>query len=105
LIGTVSCIQIYGSGAAKFPEPVTAEERQESARDAIQRAVKDKADHYSRAKDITLLVIPYGSLSAEEMVTLTEPWKNCFHAICLLSFMDVVIAWPELCVLRGKEPF
>ena len=89
-----------------FVPAESLEELQASAREAIPRVVKEKADkRYSESKDITLLVITNGSLSAEEMARLTEPWKNCFHAICLLSLMDVVMAWPELCVLSGKEPF
>jgi hypothetical protein len=68
--------------------------------------VKKKAELYSQeGKVITLFVITNGSLSAQELVDLTRPWKNCFRAICLLCWMDVVIAWPELRVLRGKEPF
>jgi hypothetical protein len=92
--------------AAKLAKPVTGEELRASAREAIPRVVEKKADQYrSGGEDITLLIITNGSLSAEEMAQLTEPWKNCFHTICLLRLLDVVMAWPELRVLSGEEPF
>ena len=87
------------------PKPVTGEELRESAKEAIPRAVRKKADNYrTEGKALTLLVITNGSLSPEEMARLTEPWKNRFQAICLLSMMDVVVAWPKLGVLEGREP-
>jgi hypothetical protein len=54
---------------------------------------------------MTLLVCTDTSLPAEEMVRLTEPWKGRFEAIYLLCRTDVVLAGPELRVLRGKKPF
>ncbi|MCH8098090.1 MAG: hypothetical protein IID53_13540 [Proteobacteria bacterium] len=86
----------------------TSEQRQASAREAIPRVVGQKADkHYAGQAPTTLLVCTDDgrTLSAEEMARLTEPWKDRFEAIYLLCGMDVVMAWPTLCVLRGKEPF
>lgn len=86
----------------------TAEQRRESAREAIPRVVGQKADkHYAGQAPTTLLVYADDgrALSAEEMARLTKPWKNCFDAIYLLCGMDVVRAWPERRVLRGGQPF
>ena len=72
-------------------------------------AVRRKAEKYSKvsdlAKSLTLLVIENGSLSDSEMARLTQPYKNCFEAIYLLSWQGVVMAWPDLRVLRGQTAF
>ena len=84
------------------------EQRQANAREAIPRVVQHKvAKHYADIVHTTLLVYSDDArtLLAEEMGQLTEPWKNCFEAIYILCGMDVVMAWPELHVIRGKEPF
>lgn len=105
------------SGSRMFEEPrelrkegfatvQSIEELEASAREAIPRVVREKAEkHYSGGKRISLLVITNGSLSAEEMACLTECWRDHFEAIYLLCGMDVVRAWPDLHVLRCKEPF
>jgi hypothetical protein len=90
----------------RIPRPVTGEERRKIAREAIPTAVRKKAEKYSRASDLTkgftLLVIENESLSDSEMARLTEPYKNCFEAIYLLSWQGLVMAWPDLRVLRGQ---
>ena len=84
----------------------TAEQRRASAREAIPRAVgKKAAKHYAEPPTLLVYADDGRALSAEEMARLTEPWKDRFEAIYLLCGMDVVMAWPELRVLRGKEPF
>lgn len=86
----------------------TRERRQASAREAIPRAVGQKANkHYAGGAPTTLVVYSDDGrvLSAEEMARLTEPWKDCFAAIYLLCGMDAVMAWPKRCVLRGTKPF
>lgn len=86
----------------------TTEQRQEYAREAIPRVISKKANkNYGEQLSTTLLVYSDDAraLSAEEMRRLTGPWKNCFEAIYILCGMDVVMAWPELRVIRGKEPF
>ena len=90
---------------ATSPEPVTGGELDQIAREAIPRAAKKEASKYSNAHTLTLLIVTSGSLSCEEMASLTEHWKKCFHAICLLRLIDFVIVWPRLKVLSGTEPF
>jgi hypothetical protein len=93
---------------AKRGEIVLAESHEQlqaSAREAIPRVVKQKANkHYAGQTPTTLLVCANTSLSAQEMAHLTEPWKDCFDAIYLLCGMDAVMAWPQLDILRGREP-
>jgi hypothetical protein len=93
----------------RIPRPITGEELRKIAREAIPTAVRRKAEKYSKvsdlAKSLTLLVIENGSLSDSEMARLTEPYKNCFEAIYLLSWQGVVMAWPDLRVLRGQTAF
>jgi hypothetical protein len=84
----------------------TLEERQESAREAIPRAVKRKADkNYAEPPTLLIYTDDGRALTAPELARLTMPWKDRFPAIYLLCGMDVVEAWPELHVLKGKGPF
>jgi hypothetical protein len=91
---------------ATSPKPITTtdEEHRERRRGAIAAAVRKKCGKPYPA-DTTLVIVADASLSCEEMKRLTEPAKDCFAAIYLLCDMDVVRAWPDLCVLRGEEGF
>ncbi len=90
----------------EFAPAEAYEQRRASAREAIPRAVgKKAAKHYAEPPTLLVYADDGRALSAEEMARLTEPWKNCFAAIYLLCGMDVVMAWPTLRMLRGKEPF
>jgi hypothetical protein len=92
----------------EFVPAETSEQLQASAREAIPRICEQKAAKYyagSRRTSLLILVGAGPALSAQEMARLTEPWKDRFEAIYLLCGMDAVIAWPELSVLKGKEPF
>jgi hypothetical protein len=88
------------------PTTRTLEMRQESAREAISRAVKDKADkNYTPPPSLLIYTDDGRALTARELARLTMPWKDSFPAIYLLCGMDVVEAWPELHVLKGTEPW
>jgi hypothetical protein len=90
----------------KIVRALTDQQRQASAREAIPRAVKVKAGkHYASPPTLLIYADDGRALLAEETAGLTMPWKNCFAGIYLLCGMDVVQAWPELHVLKGKEPF
>lgn len=84
----------------------TIEMRQESAREAIPRAVKKKVSkHYTPPPSLLVYTDDGRGLTARELALLTKPWKDSFPAIYLLCGMDVVEAWPELHVLKGHtEP-
>jgi hypothetical protein len=82
----------------------TYEERQASAREAIPRVVKQKANkNYVVPPSLLIYTDDGRALVAQDLKELTRPWKDHFHAIYLLCGMDVVEAWPVLHVLQGKE--
>jgi hypothetical protein len=84
----------------------TFEQRRASALEAIPRRCKEKSEkQYATPPTLVIHTDDGLAISAEEMAHLTEPWKDRFAAIYLLCGMDAVMAWPELRVLRGKEPF
>jgi hypothetical protein len=82
------------------------EQSQTDAREAIPRMVRKKAGK-SYPGSTTLLVSTGDgwALSLAEIARLTEPWKDRFKAIYLFRGIDVIKAWPELRVLKTKEPF
>lgn len=81
------------------------EERKAIAREAIPRVVKQKAaKNYDTPPTLLVYTDDGRALTASELARLTKPWKDAFSAIYLLCGMDVVEAWPALCVLEGKEP-
>ena len=96
---------MYEHGEA--PPIGDVETKRSIAREAIPRVCRQKAEkHYAGHGPTNLLIYvnPGLVLSPEEMARLTATWKDDFEAIYLLCGMDVVMAWPELRVLRGKEP-
>ncbi len=98
-------LAMYERGEA--PPIGDAETKRKIAREAIPRVCYQKAKkHYAGQRRTSLLIYVNAGpvLSAEEMARLTATWKNEFKAIYLLCGMDTVVAWPEVSVLRGKEP-
>ena len=92
------------------------EKRRDEVREAIPRAVKQKAERcYSTPPH--LLVYPmivqtpvatYPLFSVDEMALLTEPYKNNFKSIWVLSGIEDVRLWPErkiLSVPSSQDPF
>ena len=98
-------LAMYERGEA--PPIESAETKRRIAREAIPRVCRQKAEkHYVGEGPTSLLIYVNAgpAVSAEEMARLTETWKDDFEAIYLLCGMDAVMAWPEVRVLRGKEP-
>lgn len=83
----------------------TSKVRRAIAREAIPRVVRKKADkHYAVPPTLLVLSDDGRALSAEEMRQLTEPWKDRFAAIYVLSGLDAVKTWPKMAILRAKTP-
>ena len=83
------------------------ETKRKIAREAIPRCCRQKAEkHYANRGRINLVIYVNSGpvLTPEEMVCLTEPWKDDFEAIYLFRVTDVVKTWPELQVLTSKKP-
>jgi hypothetical protein len=98
-------LTMYEHGEA--PPIGDAETKQKIAREAITRVCRQKVGkHYASQKSTSLLIYVNAGpvLSAKEMARLTESWKDSFEAIYLLCGMDAVMVWPEVRVLKGKEP-
>jgi hypothetical protein len=84
----------------------TFEQSQADAREAISRMVGKKAGkHYAEPPTLLVSTGDGWALPPEEIGGLTEPWKDRFKAIYLFRGIDVVLVWPELSVLKVKEPF
>lgn len=95
------------SKRGEAPPVENAETKQKIAREAIPRVCRQKAEkHYAGREPTSLLIYVNAGpvLTPEEMTKLTETCKDAFEAIYLLCGMDAVRAWPDMRVMKGKEP-
>jgi hypothetical protein len=95
--------------------------RQAQAREAISRVCEQKVIRYTGSANSEklvpaslLLYLNIGQvlsnsgtlLSVDEMVELTEPYRNSFQSIWVLCGIEVVRTWPDGKVLRAtRDPF
>jgi len=98
------------------------DERRAYALEAIPRICEKKVKRYLGAKtdkkvSVNLLIymtqvqaptVLYPVITVDEMVTLTEPYKNKFESIWLLCGNEDVRVWPKPKILgtpQGQDPF
>jgi hypothetical protein len=106
--------QIYKLG--EFPPIDCPEKRRNDLLEAIPRVVKLKAErHYNPQPNLLVYLMiaqtPLVSsplMTVDEMAALTEPYKNNFKSIWILSEKEHVRAWPERKILAlptDQDPF
>lgn len=100
----------------EFPPVDCPEKRRNDALEAIPRMVKQKAErHYSPSPNLLVYLmisqtpmVSYPLITVDEMAGLTEPYKNDFKSIWLLSEKEHVRVWPRrkiLAVPTDQDPF
>lgn len=89
----------------EFPSVKSSQERRKIALEAISRVIARKAKKHYAVPPTLLVHSDDGlALSTQEMVALTEPWKDTFNAIYLLCGINAIMVWPTLLVLRATVP-